>query len=204
LSIIPVNQKFILQGGVPMYDALVKRGRLMEEIFFKKKDAELVKKLKELERMKETEEALTNVSGIRDKAVLQKLIELDVTPPVLASLSVIPLIEVAWADGKIDGKEKEAVLRAAAELGFIKESIDHSLLAVWLEEPPPARLLEAWIHYINSLCSSMEEKDRISMRNLIVERARKVAEATGGFLGLGSKVSKVEEAVLKKMESAFC
>jgi hypothetical protein len=41
------------------------------------------------------------------------------------------------------------------------------------------------------------------MKSTLLERARSVARASGGTLGLGSKVSKAEAAMLSQLESAF-
>ena len=41
------------------------------------------------------------------------------------------------------------------------------------------------------------------MREKILGRARAVAEAAGGILGFGSKISPEEEVVLAELEKAF-
>jgi len=49
----------------------------------------------------------------------------------------------------------------------------------------------------------MSEVDRTEMRERVLGRARSVAEAAGGFLGLGSKVSEAEEQVLDELDLAL-
>lgn len=186
-----------------MDDTLFERGRSLEELFFRQRDAELIVQHKQLEQMKETREALTEVSGISNSKVLDRLIEFKVSPSILASLAILPLVEVAWADGNLDEKERKAVLVAATGNGIGKGSVDYDLLETWLKHRPPARLLEAWTHYMSGLCEAMNEEELDVFRSDLLTRARKVAKAAGGFLSLTSKISDEEQSVLKKMEDAF-
>lgn len=187
-----------------MDDSLSQRGRSLEEAFFKKRDAELIEQRRKLEEMKKNKDGLAEISGIRNPKVLDKLVELNVSPSILASLTVLPLVEVAWADGTLDEKEKVAVLTHAAKGGFAKGSIDYVLLDEWLKERPSPKFLEAWIHYIAGLREVMNDQELNSLKSELLDRARHVAKAAGGgFLGLLSKISDEEQAVLKKMESAF-
>lgn len=76
---------------------------------------------------------LAKISGIFNEVVLRKLIEMNVHLEVLATLSIIPLIEVAWADGKIEEEQREAVLKGAESYGLLKDQIGYNLLdARWL------------------------------------------------------------------------
>ncbi len=186
-----------------MNDGLKKLGRSLEEQFFKKRDAELIEQRKQLEQMERTREDLAEISGIRNPKVLDKFIELEISPSILASLAILPLVEVAWADGKLDEKEKKAILAGAANSGISKGSVDYALLDGWLKQRPPSELLEAWIHYIAGLCEIMSRNEIDALRLELLMRAKKVAEAAGGFLGITSKISAEEQIIFKKMESAF-
>ncbi|MGE5297015.1 MAG: hypothetical protein ACM3VT_19505 [Solirubrobacterales bacterium] len=180
-----------------------KRGKSLEDLFFLEQDKILIERLHRLEKMKETREAIAKVSGITDEDVLQRLVELDIRPEILASLALVPLIELAWADGTVDEKEKAAVLEAASESFVSKDSPDFSLLQQWMEHKPGPKLLEAWRHYIKGLCGELSEHQRAALKKDLLGHARQIAEATGGFLGLGNKISKPEKEMLEKLESAF-
>jgi len=177
--------------------------RLLEDLFFAEQDARLIAKQKELAHMARTQQALAEVSGITNKDILRKLVELGVSPDLLASVAVVPLVEVAWADGRVDEKERKAILDGAAGAGIGRGSVDFELLEEWLKQPPPASLLEAWTHYIAGLCESLPDEDQRVLQQSLLSRARLVAEAAGGFLGLVSRVSAGEEAVLQRMAGAF-
>lgn len=175
----------------------------LENVFFAERDTVLIENLKAMRRMQETKEALSKVSGIRNDAVLQKLVDLNVRPETLASLTVVPLVEVAWADGKIDEAEKEAVKKAARKVFPKDASAEFEIIDRWLEKKPPDKMLTAWIHYIEGLCEELSAQEKSALRKDLLGQAKSVAEASGGFLGLTSKVSPQEKALLDRMDEAF-
>jgi hypothetical protein len=184
-------------------DTMSGLGRDLEDAFFLEEERKLMERLRALSKVKETKELLSKVSGIKDDRVLQKLVDLDVRPDLVASLAVIPLIEVAWADGGVDERERRAVLAAAESTGIRRGDIDYDLLDAWLTRRPDPRLLEAWKHYVEGLCAMLTPEERMALRGELLDHAYSVAEASGGFLGLGSKVSKDEAAVLRRLQEAF-
>jgi hypothetical protein len=183
--------------------ALRLRGKALEEMFFRTADHVLIEKKRQLEKTERSLATAAKVSGISSEAVLRKLIEMNVQLDVLATLSIIPLIEVAWADGKVDEEERDAVLRGAESYGILKSQIGYGLLEQWLGHRPPAGLLESWIYYIRGLCPLLSGAERETLKADLIQRARAVAEATGGPIGKKSKISLREHDVLAKLESAF-
>jgi hypothetical protein len=136
---------------------LGERGRALEEEFFRKEDQRLTAKLRELKAKEASREELSRISGIKNTAILDRLIELGIHAETLVALSIVPLAEVAWADGAIDAKEEQAILDRAAKSGVIPGSSNHDLLKSWLERRPEPRLLTAWIHMVQ-----LTQKDRSS------------------------------------------
>ena len=175
----------------------------LEDLFFLENDKKLIENLKKMKQMKETKENLSRVSGIHNDKVLEKLVKLEIHPETLASIAIIPLVEVAWADGKIDKKESDAILHGAENAGFVKDSIDYVLLERWLQHKPDKKLLEAWKHYIHGLCEKLNSEEKESLETEIFSHACDVARASGGFLGIGSKISDSEQAVIDEMKKAF-
>jgi hypothetical protein len=116
---------------------------------------------------------------------------------------MIPLVEVAWADGEVDEKERRAILSAAEKKGIKKGGVEHDVLERWLVRKPDPKLLETWIDYTRALCERMQPAGRVALKNDLLGRARGIAEAAGGFLGLGNKVSDAEASMLHQLETAF-
>lgn len=175
----------------------------LEDEFFRKQDEELLRALREEVESKEKRKALAKTLGISDDALLDRLQELNVSTETLAAISLIPLVAVAWADGSIDVKERRAVMAAAEQEGLEKDHPGYQLLERWLEQKPGPRLLEVWKHYVSALRESLGDAPRASLKKNVLGRARAVAEAAGGLLGIGSKISKSEQAVLDDLEEAL-
>jgi len=179
------------------------RKKALEESFFARENARLLEQLRSEKSTHETRQALAKVSGIESDEILEKLCALGITADTWTAVSIAPLVEVAWADGKIGEAERRAVLAGAEANGITSGSPGHQLLESWLAHRPDGRLLEVWGAFIVGLCAELSESERESLKQQILGRARSVAEATGGFLGLGSKISTEEEIILAELTKAF-
>lgn len=179
------------------------RRKALEESFFAKQNEKLRRDLREQQAAKARKEALAAASGISDDAVLEQLIALDIAADTVAALALVPLVEVAWADGSIDDKEQAAILTAAEQAGLEKGGASHQLLQSWLAARPDQEVRGAWKDYVNALCNTLSAEPKQALKEQVIGRARAVAEAAGGFLGLGSKISSKEKAVLDELEQAF-
>jgi len=174
----------------------------LENAFFFEQDRTLINRQTDLHKMAESKESLGTVSGITNDAILERLVNLNVRPESLAALALFPLVEVVWADGEVDDKERMMVLAHATSQGIVLGSSEYGVLERWLAHRPEASLLSAWQHYVHGLCECLSRSDRDTLKEELMLNARKAAEASGGFLGLG-KISSEEEQVLTKLESSF-
>ena len=179
------------------------RGRALEEAFFKKQHAEQLEKLRQKEAHEEARRALVEASGIDDMDLIDRLVAIGIHAETLAALTLIPLVEVAWADGHVDDRERAAILKGAESSGLEHGSPSLELLLIWTQDRPAPDLLTSWKSYIRALCAELSTEQKNHLEERIIGRARTVAEAAGGFLGLGSKVSKEEEAVLRELRETF-
>lgn len=178
-------------------------GQDLESEFFHREDQKLIERMRELAAKQSAREALVQAAGFDDPALIDKLTELGVRPELVAALSIVPIVEVAWADGQLDAKERAAVLDHARKSGIASGTPAHALLESWLQRKPEAGLSTAWTHLVEGLAKRLGPAEFARMREHVLEQARAVARASGGVLGLGSKVSKGEAAVLARIEGAF-
>ena len=179
------------------------RKRELEDKFFSERDRELLEAIRAEAASKDRKKALADASGIADDDLLDQLDKLEVNGETLAALSLVPLIAVAWADGSIDSKERQAVLDAAEQKGMAKEHPGYQLLQRWLQQKPDAKLLSVWKGYVATLSQTLSEPAKTALKDDLLGRARSVAAAAGGLLGFGNKVSPTEQAVLSELEEAF-
>ncbi len=147
--------------------------------------------------------ALQDATGIQNDRILSRLVDMQLSPDVVAALTIIPFLEVAWADGEIDSKERELVLQCALRLGFTPGNRDYALLEQWLRQRPDPRLLIAWAHCVEGICEQLSPKDVRALKGSFLAHARAVAQATGGLWGIGPHVSLSEARILRSLETAF-
>lgn len=107
--------------------------------------------------------------------------ELDANrPPVpedrLARL--LPAIQVAWADGAVQDGERALILALAEQDGLTATPEAMDRLVRWLDTPPTDEELEQMVR-------ALRQPDRADVDEILA-RARAVAEADGGFLGIGA------------------
>jgi hypothetical protein len=179
------------------------RRKALEEEFFAKHNQRLLRQFRETTAAKAKHEALAAASGITDAAVLEQLAAVDLSSETVAALSLVPLVEVAWADGRLDDKERSALLAAAEHAGLSKDSASYQLLEEWFRERPSPKLLAAWKAYVSGLARALDHQASQALKQDLLGRARLVAEAAGGFLGLGKRIARAEQAVLTELEQAF-
>ena len=184
-------------------DFLEDRRHALEEAFFAKHNEALLRRLREADAAASWRQAIATASGIADDAVLDRLMDLGIGSETIAALCMVPLVVVAWADGTIDERERTAILSGAAEAGIERNGPSHEVLGQWLRQPPPPALLAAWTAYIGAVADTLDPAARRTLRDDLLNRARRVAEAAGGFLGVGPKVSPAEGAALKQLEAAL-
>ena len=171
----------------------------IERQFFTEEDKRLFEKL----RKKEKREALRDLVQVEDDAFLERLIELGISPETVLALTLVPLIAVVWADGKLEDREREAIIKAAEENGILEGTAEYQLLKTWLSRRPDQEMFESWKKYIRGIWENFDHEERSQMRKTTLDRALAVAESAGGFLGLTSKVSASELAVIEELENVL-
>jgi hypothetical protein len=172
--------------------------KALEDAFFARENARLLEQLRAKAQKEERRQALRAVIQVKDDQLVDHLLELGLGPETVLAVSLVPLAMVAWADGAMQPRERDAILRAAAEKGIGPGSIARQVLENWLSHPPSAKLVEAWKLYTRTIWPSLTQHEREEVRQAGLERARSIAEAAGGFLGLGGVTAR-ERAVLDEL-----
>jgi len=185
------------------HDAFDDRRRALEEEFFKKQNETLLKKLNEESSKAHSKEDIARLTGISNQTVLDTLAEMKLGSAATLVMSMFPLIEVAWADGVLDAHERKVVLEQASNVGIKPGSDAGAFLARWLDEQPEFAWHALWSDYVRELSKKLTPESREMLKNELLGRARLVAEASGGVMGLGFNVSAAEKKVLEKLERAF-
>ncbi len=175
----------------------------LEEAFFARQNEELRRRIVEAAAKDEDRHALAEASHIDDTGVLDRLLELGIRAETLSALTLVPLVLVAWEDGDLSDFERQAVLDAAAKEGIHPRSPGYALLRDWLRSKPGPNLKAVWKDYVGALAKPLDLTARRELEHHVMDQARKVADLTGGLLGLTSRISAVESVLLSELSAAF-
>lgn len=186
-----------------MSDYLGDRRKALEEGFFAQQERKLLDEIREQKQTDEGIQALAGACGVRDEAVLAALLHGGIEVETLPALTLIPLVVVAWASGKVEETERKAVLEAAAAAGISRSEPPYALLEAWLSVRPPEKLFDAWLAYASELREILDADERATLRDDLVDRATAVADAAGGVLGIGPRISAAEKRVLQQIKDAL-
>jgi hypothetical protein len=119
-----------------------------------------------------------------------------------AAILVVPLVQVAWADGEVTNREREVVLQIAAERGISSGTPPHAQLVAWLRDRPAGDLFDAAMAVLRVGFSVLAAEERADRIRALLDACERVAEASGGLaklLGLSHGVSGEEAEVLEAL-----
>jgi hypothetical protein len=181
------------------YDAFEARRTGFEAEYFHNKDAVLIEKLRKVFQTRHDREELRRLTGITSEEVLDRLVAVQVKGEMLTAFKLLPLVEIAWADGKRDRREAEAVIAAAIEHGVSPESEALQRIREWLERGPNPEARKAWQMYAQELRKALSPEELKTFRDDLLHTAKQIAELSGGVLNMFFNLSHAEKAILQKI-----
>jgi tellurite resistance protein len=118
-------------------------------------------------------------------------------------LRLLPLVYVAWADGKMENVERERIEHVAKEK-FLLGPAGMAMLARWMEAPVPKEFVEQGIARLRMLAEGDPEPmlEAHELHDLLTY-AEWIARATAGAVDDPKSVTPEEEAVLAELAEAF-
>jgi len=180
-------------------DIFEERERAEEAVYFHAQDEKLIQKLRENAKLEEIAKALAGSLQTNNPELLSRVVALGVTLETGSAFLLAPLVQVAWANGRITDRERETVLRLAAARGVEEGSPAQAQLLAWIQERPADALFDTATEVIKAGLAVVPQDLREDRIKRIVQACHEVAEASGDLawiLGLGSGVSHSEELVL--------
>jgi hypothetical protein len=174
------------------------RRRIQEEEYFQRQEQELIAKLQQRGRQEATRQLLIEGVGVADEEVLKDLEALGYTPETVMLLYLMPLLQVAWADGGVSDSERALIVEAGRVRGIKAGSAADELLAGWLAARPSDGLFEKTLRLVGTILQTrLVQEGEDSGRDLL-SYCTAIAAASGGILGFG-KVSAMEQSVLARI-----
>ena len=182
-----------------MSDLFDDRKKALEEEYFRKKEQELIEKLKQRARAEAERQGLAESAGVTNEQILEAFREMGLDRETVALLHFIPLLEVAWSDGSVSARERTGILEMARARGIMDGSPAHRKLLEWLGNSPGSVLFGRARTVMHDLLAFMsEDKRQVASRDLVAA-CEEIAAASGGILGLGSRTSTEERAVIERV-----
>src|SRR5687767_4822354 len=123
-------------------DGITSDARSREEEYFRRKDRELVESLRWAAEADASRRSLESTSGIHDPVMLQELEALGFTPETVSLLPLVPIVQVAWAEGGVSDDERRLILQLARQRGVEPGSAADQKLAAWLKTQPAEVVFE--------------------------------------------------------------
>jgi hypothetical protein len=178
------------------------REKAMEANYFRKEDEKLLEKLRQKASLDEIAIALGGKLRVDDPDLLLKVRELGVTVDTAPAFFLAPLVQVAWAEGKVSKPEHDVVLRLARRRGVDAKSAAYAQLEEWLRIRPSDALFDASVEVLKFAYDTLPSAEREERIKSVVQACQEVAEASGGLgrlLGLGDGVSRIEASTLDEI-----
>lgn len=178
------------------------RRRALEDEYFHRQERELMEKLRQRGLEDATRRGMSERTGVADEEILRDLQALGYTPETVMLLHLVPLLQMAWAEGSVSDSERDLILEAARARGVDKDSAADRQLAAWLTDRPSEELFEKTLRAIGAILQLRSSEERDASEKDLVTRLTAIASASGGILGFG-KVSPQEQEMLGRITQAM-
>jgi hypothetical protein len=185
------------------HDAFADRGRALEEEYFRKKDRELVEKMKRAAAEESARTEMGRATGLSDPALLTELQELGFTPETVSLLPLVPVIEVAWAESGVTPAERDLIVKLARSRGIDDASPAGRQLKEWMSDRPDSVVFERAGRLIAAMLNSSSDEVRRGLTtDDLVAYCEQIAAASGGIFGTALRsVTSEERALLSRIAS---
>ncbi len=183
-------------------DGLADQARKREEDYFRKRDRELIERMRQAAAAAQTRRELEAKTGLHDPELLNDLQELGFTPDTIQLLPIVPILQVAWAEGGVSGAERKLIVQLARARGIAADSAADRQLNEWLTERPATHVFASATRLIRAMLDHPTEAIGDLSADDVIEYSESIASASGGMFGIG-KISAEERATLAQIASAL-
>lgn len=147
--------------------------------------------------------SLRTATGITDDEALDGLVALGLTPETVRLLHLVPVVEVAWAEGGMSGRERKLICDLAALRGVRHGTAAFELLAEWLERPLPEGHFERSLAVIRASLDAMPARMRAASARVLFAHCAEVAAASREPSAGRDRVGRREQSVLERISASL-
>lgn len=170
-----------------------------EEEYFHRLDAEALEQLRKRAASEEERLRLAEASHVKEPAILDALARLGFHQGNVMLIPLVPLIQVAWADGSVSHAERDRVVRFARRQEIQEGTLANQQLAAWLEQKPSNEIFQTARRALRTLLDQLPESQREARKRSLHQSYAAVASASGGLLGLTRPICPAEQELLDEL-----
>jgi tellurite resistance protein len=137
-------------------------------------------------------------TGVADQEILRDLEALGYKSDTVMLLHLVPLLQVAWAEGRVSDRERALIIEAARAHGVEPGSAADQQLGTWLATRPSAEFFDKTLRVIGAILQARPAEERQAAGRTLLDYSTAIATAEGGILGFG-RVSQDEQRVLARI-----
>ena len=182
-------------------DGITDHIRAREEEHFRKKDRELIEKLRQADAHAKARRALEQEADLHDPEMLRELDLMGFTPETIALLPLVPVLQVAWAKAGVSSAERSLIVNLARSRGIAAGTAADRTLNEWLDHKPSEDTFHKATRLIAAIINSPDRGALHVSGEELFEYCDRIAHASGGIFGIG-RVSPAERAALEAIAPA--
>lgn len=186
---------------MPDKDSFVERGRSLEEEYFRRKDTELIEKMRRAATATDARAEMGKTTGLTDPDMLQELQALGFTPQTVVLLPLVPVVQIAWAEGGVTPAERSLITRLARARGIEEGGAADRQLSDWLDRRPAEQVFTHATRLIRAMLAAPGHGDLTA--DDLVKYCESIADASGGILGFIGRVSAEERQLLADLAAGL-
>lgn len=171
-----------------------------EENYFRRQDQALIDKMRRAAAAEAARREIGEKTGLQDPELLKDIEQLGFTADTVALLPLMPLVEVAWAEGGVSGPERAMLIAFARTRGIVEGTAADRQLRAWLHTRPEAGVFSQANRLTGAMLAAHGAGDLKA--DDLVKQCEAIAAASGGVLGIG-KVSAEEKTALAQIAAAL-
>ncbi len=183
-------------------DFLDDRRRASEDDYFRKKDRELIEKMRQAAAADRAKTELSTRTGLSDPALIAELGALGFTPDTISVLPLVPVVQMAWAEGGITPAERDMLIRLARGRGIAAGGAADQQLSDWMARRPSDDVFARAMRLIRAMLDTGTAVDGSLNADDVIKYSESIAAASGGLFGIG-KISAEERETLGQIVSAL-
>ena len=178
-------------------------GPAQEDAYFRNKEAELLARRRRQAELEAEVRRIGESIGAVDQRVFQTLQELGYTRDTVALLPLVPVVQIAWANGEVSSREAKRIRELALLRGLGEGTPAFKLLESWLLRRPSDEFFLKTLRVIRCLLSARQPEDLSAAKQDLISCCTYIAQGSGAFLGLGDAIGVPERKALGEIATGI-